>query len=76
MTNEEQRKLDTLEAQAVQFAAHLFSRTLREPLESPNLQRLKRIGGLKSIANKANDRAERRYQASLKAYRESRKNEF
>ena len=70
MTNEEQRKLDKLEAQAVQFAAHLFSRTLREPLESPDLQRLKRI------ANKASNRAERRYQTSLKAYRESRKNEF
>ena len=70
MTNEEQRKLDTLEAQATQFAAHLFSRTLREPLDSPDLERLKRI------ANKANDRAERRYQASLKAYRQSQKNEF
>jgi hypothetical protein len=41
MTNEEQRKLDTLEAQAVQFAAHLFNRTLRKPLESQDLQRLK-----------------------------------
>jgi hypothetical protein len=64
------RKLDKLHDEAVQFAAHLLSRTLREALESPDLQRLKRI------ANKASDRAERRYQASLTAYRESRKNEL
>ena len=67
MTNKEQRRLDTLEAQAAQFAAHLFCRTLREPMDSPDLQRLKRI------ANKASDRAERRYQTSLKAYRESQR---
>jgi hypothetical protein len=70
MTNEKQRKLDKLENEAIQFAAHLLSRTLREPLDSPDLQRLKRI------ANKASDRAERRYQTSLQAYRQSRKNEF
>ena len=69
MTNEEQRKLDTLEAQAQQFAVRLFSQTLREPLDSPDLQRLKRI------ANQASVRAEQRYQASMKAYRASLKNE-
>jgi len=63
MTNNEQYKLEKLECQAVQFAAQMFSRTLREPLESQKLQRLKRI------AEKAGKRAERRYQASLKACR-------
>ena len=69
MTNEEQGKLDKLENEATQFAAHLLSRTLREPLDSPNLQRLKRI------TNKASDRTERRYQtqlASLQAKPEER----
>ena len=63
MNNGELIKREKLHAEATQLAATLFSRTLREPLDSPRLQRLKKA------ANRAGDRAERRYQASLEAYR-------
>ena len=59
MTRDEQRRRDRLHAKAEELAAHLFCRVLKAPLDSPDLQRLKRI------ANKAGKRAERRYQASL-----------
>lgn len=62
-TNGELKRLDQLEQDATRFSAHLYCLVLKEPLDSPRLQRLKKA------AETANNRAERRYQASIKAYR-------
>lgn len=65
MTNEELKKLDDLHNKAEQTAAHLYCETLKSEVGSDRAERLKRI------ANKASDRAERRYQESIKAYKAS-----
>ena len=65
MNNAELKQLDTLEAQAAQLAASFYSRALRADPGSDAAKRFKRL------ADKANTRAERRYQASIKAYRAS-----
>jgi hypothetical protein len=59
MNNGERNRREELEKLAVQTAAALYCRVLKEPLDSPRLQRLK------DIANRANARAERRYKASI-----------
>lgn len=62
-TRDEQKKRDKLHAQGEQLAASMYCRALKaEPL-SEAAERFKRL------AKKATTRAERRYQASLKAYK-------
>lgn len=58
----EQKRLDALEMEATRFAAHLSSVTLREGNSGGRLQRLQ------AVADRANRRADRRYQASLENY--------
>lgn len=65
MNNAELKHLDKLEAESAQLAASFFSRALRADPGSEAAKRFKRL------ADKASTRAERRYQASLKAYRAS-----
>lgn len=65
MNNADLKRLDILEAQAAQLAASFYSRTLRADPCSDAAKRFKRL------AEKANNRAERRYQASIAAYRAS-----
>lgn len=65
MNNGQLKHLDKLEAEAAQLAASFYSRALRAEPNSEAAQRFKRL------AEKANTRAERLYQASLKAYRAS-----
>jgi hypothetical protein len=65
MNNRQLKHLDKLEAEAAQLAASFYSRTLRADPGSDAAKRFKRL------AEKANTRAERRYQASIAAYRAS-----
>ena len=65
MNNAELKHLDKLEAEAAQLAASFYSRTLRADPGSNAAKRLKRL------ADRASTRAERRYQASIAAYRAS-----
>lgn len=65
MNNAELKHLDTLEAEAAQLAASFYSRALRADPGSDAAKRFKRL------ADKASTRAERRYQASIAAYRQS-----
>jgi len=65
MNNGDLKKLDKLEAEAAQLAASFYSRTLKAEPGSDTAKRFKRL------AEKANTRAERRYQASIAAYRAS-----
>ena len=62
MNNGDLKNLDKLEAEAAQLAASFYSRTLRADPGSEAAKRFKRL------AEKANTRAERRYQASIAAY--------
>ena len=59
MNNRQLKHLDKLEAEAAQLAASFYSRTLRADPGSDAAKRFKRL------AEKANTRAERRYQASI-----------
>lgn len=65
MNNGQLKHLDKLEAEAAELAASFYSRTLRADPGSDAAKRFKRL------ADKANTRAERRYQASIAAYRAS-----
>jgi len=65
MNNEDLKKLDDLHAKAENTAARLYCEALKSEVGSDRAHRLK------EIANKAGDRAERRYQESIKAYKSS-----
>jgi hypothetical protein len=66
MNNGQLKQLDKLEAEAAQLAASFFARALKAEPGSDAANRFKRL------ADKANIRAERRYQASITAYRASK----